>query len=161
MTAALLALAAIALVGGLAVKAAGALAWADIIWQLGTAPMVAALLVGLVRRLLKGDAGLDLLALLALAAALGFGETLTAMVIALILASGRALESYARTRARRAMSALLSRAPRKTARYRTTGLETVDIEAIVPGIGCSCAPARWFRSTASSTAGRRCSTSRR
>ncbi len=58
----------------------------------------------------RGHLGVDVVALLALVGTLAVGETLAGAVIALMLATGRALEDWAGRRARRELSALLERA---------------------------------------------------
>ena len=80
-----------------------------------------------------GPAGVDVIAVLALAGAIAVRELLAAAVIAVMLASGRALEAWAAERAQRDLHALLARAPRTARRYRGTSLETVPITEIVPG----------------------------
>jgi heavy metal translocating P-type ATPase len=77
--------------------------------------------------------GVDVIALLAVCGALAVGEYLAAAVISVMLASGRALEGWAAGRARRDLHALLERMPRTARRYRTAGLETVQLEAVAPG----------------------------
>src|ERR1035441_3668189 len=77
--------------------------------------------------------GVDVIALLAVCGALAVGEYLAAAVISLMLASGRELEGWAAGRARRDLHALLERVPRTARRYRTAGLETVQLEAVAPG----------------------------
>ena len=61
------------------------------------------------------------------------GELLAAAVIAVMLASGRALESWADGRARRDLRALLARAPRTARRYEGGSLVTVELDAVMPG----------------------------
>ena len=78
-------------------------------------------------------AGVDVIALLALAGAVAVGELLAAAVITVMLASGRALESWAAGRARRDLTGLLRRVPRTARRYRDGELETVSLADIVPG----------------------------
>ena len=78
-------------------------------------------------------AGVDVIALLALAGAVAVGELLAAAVITVMLASGRALESWAAGRARRDLTGLLRRVPRTARRYRDGQLETVPLGDIVPG----------------------------
>jgi cation transport ATPase len=121
----LFAVSAIALGAGAAAQLAGVPDWAKWIWLGGSIPVLVAVLIGMARRLLRRDAGLDIIAVLSIAGALGLGEYLTGAVIALMLASGRALEDYAEARARREMSALLSRAPRTANRYEGFGLVQV------------------------------------
>ncbi len=81
----------------------------------------------------RGRLGVDVIALLALGGAVAVGELLAAAVISVMLASGRALETWAAYRARRDLSALLARAPRTARRYRDGSLETVPLEAIAVG----------------------------
>ena len=68
--------------------------------------------------------GVDLIALLAMVGALALGEYVAGAVIALMLASGEALEAYADRRAHRELSALLARAPR--VRHPLRGRRTGD-----------------------------------
>ncbi len=91
------------------------------------------LALSLARQLLKGHAGVDVIALLALAGALALGEYLAAAVIALMVATGAALEDYASARAQRELSALLARAPRTALRVEGGELVEVAIAAVVPG----------------------------
>ena len=108
-------------------------AWAQRIWIAGTAPVLAALAVEIVRSLWRGEVGLDILAALSMGAALAFGETLAAAVVAVMYAGGTFLEDFAEGRARREMQALLSRVPRVALRHKAEGLEEVAVEAIAPG----------------------------
>jgi heavy metal translocating P-type ATPase len=77
--------------------------------------------------------GVDIIALLALCGALAVHEELAGAVIAVMLATGRALEAWAEGRARRELRVLVERAPRLTHRYGREGLETVPLETVVPG----------------------------
>ncbi|MFC7477129.1 heavy metal translocating P-type ATPase [Dankookia sp. GCM10030260] len=106
---------------------------AGLAFALATLPVLAVLLRDIARGLRRGEAGLDLLAALAMAVALGLGESLAAAVVALMFAGGSFLEDYARARARREMTALLARQPRRAARLGPAGLEEVPIEALRPG----------------------------
>lgn len=78
-------------------------------------------------------AGVDLIALLALAGAVAVGELLAAAVVTVMLASGRALEGWAAGRARHDLAGLLEHAPRTARRYREGTLETVPLGGIAPG----------------------------
>jgi cation transport ATPase len=80
-----------------------------------------------------GRVGVDVIALLAVGAALAVGELLAAAVIAVMLASGRALEAWAAGRACRDLHALLERAPRTARQYRGHALETVPLDTVMPG----------------------------
>ena len=77
--------------------------------------------------------GLDLVAGLSISAALLFGETLAAGVVALMYAGGQLLEDYAENRARADMKALLARVPKTALRYDDGHLEEVAIDVIGPG----------------------------
>jgi heavy metal translocating P-type ATPase len=96
-------------------------------------PILLALSVSIVHALWRHEAGVDVLALLAIGFALALGEYLTAAVISLMLASGRALEKYAQERARREMTALLARAPRYANRFEAGEWRRVELDAVRPG----------------------------
>ena len=68
-----------------------------------------------------------------MSAALAFGETLAAAVVAVMYSGGTFLESFAEGRARREMHDLLSRVPRTATRYRGGALEDVPLDEIRPG----------------------------
>lgn len=106
---------------------------ATVIWIVGVVPVLLALVVEIVRSLARGEVGLDIVAALSMSAALLFGETLAAAVVALMYSGGTFLESFAEGRARRAMSDLLSRVPRTATRYRNGGLEDVELDEIDVG----------------------------
>lgn len=106
---------------------------AVIAWIAGSAPAIAALLHGSWLTLRRGEAGVDVLALIAIAGALALQQELTAAVIAVMLASGRLLESFAERRAGREMSALLERAPRSARCYRAGNLVEVQLDEIRVG----------------------------
>jgi heavy metal translocating P-type ATPase len=80
-----------------------------------------------------GRLGVDVIALLALTGALVLHEYAAAAVISVMLASGRALEAWAAGRARRDLHALLKRVPRTARRYAGQALETVPLDAVLPG----------------------------
>ncbi|WP_217923321.1 heavy metal translocating P-type ATPase [Miltoncostaea oceani] len=83
------------------------------------------LAVSAVRTLAARRLGVDLIALLAIVAALAFGEYLAGAIVALMLAGGNALEAAAGSRARRELAALVARAP-VTAHLRRDG-DIVDV----------------------------------
>ena len=103
------------------------------LWILGSLPAAAALLFRIAATALRREWGLDALALVSIAGAVLLGQALTAAVIAVMLASGRLLESFAERRAAREMSALLSRVPRSANRYQGDGLAPVPLERVAPG----------------------------
>lgn len=67
--------------------------------------------VGMVRDLMAGHWGLDILAVIAMVATLVVNEYVAGLIIALMLTGGEALEAWAARRAGRELDALLSRAP--------------------------------------------------
>ncbi|MFJ2552643.1 heavy metal translocating P-type ATPase [Microbacterium sp. NPDC087591] len=69
-------------------------------------------LVRMVRDVLRGHVGLDILAVVAMVATLAVGEYIASVIIVLMLSGGEALEDFAGRRARRDLSALLDRSPR-------------------------------------------------
>jgi heavy metal translocating P-type ATPase len=77
--------------------------------------------------------GVDALAVLALVGTLVIGEYLAGAVITVMLASGRALEARAASRARRELHALLARAPRVVHRYVDGELSSPPIEGVARG----------------------------
>ncbi|MGY9047664.1 MAG: heavy metal translocating P-type ATPase [Rhodobacterales bacterium] len=129
----LLALAALGLIAGIALFYAGQPELAALAWSAGVLPVLAALVVEILRSLLKGEAGLDIVAALSMSAALLFGEPLAASVVALMYSGGTFLESFAEGRARREMSDLLSRVPRTATRHHDGTLEEVPLGDIAPG----------------------------
>jgi heavy metal translocating P-type ATPase len=121
------------LTAGGALHLAGAAGAGDTAW-FGTGACGGAYAVGsMAGSLRQRRAGVDVIALLAVAGALAVGELLAAAVISVMLASGRALEAWAAGRARRDLQGLLERAPRTARRYRGGSLESVPAEDIQPG----------------------------
>ncbi|HEU4832509.1 MAG TPA: HAD-IC family P-type ATPase, partial [Actinomycetota bacterium] len=106
---------------------------ANLVWGVTTAiglvPIAWEVLSGIVHK----QAGVDLIAVLAMAGALALGEYLAGAVIAFMLATGRALEDFAEVRAHRELSALLERAPRSAHRYVGSSLSSVPIGEVRPG----------------------------
>jgi len=128
----LVAIPAVGLALGFVAYLADQAGWSSWIWSAATLPVLAVLLAEIVSSLRRGDVGLDIVAALSMSAALVFGEHLAAAVVALMYAGGQYLESFAERRARREMTALLSRVPRKAMRHRNHELEEIDVEAIEP-----------------------------
>jgi heavy metal translocating P-type ATPase len=129
----LLTLTASGLAAGLLLHLAGARGAGDAAWAAAGVCGAGYALWAIGEALRRGRAGVDVIALLALAGALAVGELLAAAVISVMLASGRALEAWAAGRARRDLRALLERAPRTARRYRDQVLETVPLDAVAPG----------------------------
>ncbi|MDH4439241.1 MAG: heavy metal translocating P-type ATPase [Rhizobium sp.] len=130
---ALLAVALIGLLSGVALWLAGQPDLSTLVWTTGVLPVLAALVVEILRSLWKGEIGLDVVAALSMSAALLFGEALAAAVVALMYSGGTFLESFAQGRARREMRDLLSRVPRTATRQKDGALEEVPLAAVNPG----------------------------
>lgn len=74
--------------------------------------------VGMVRRLLRGQWGIDILAVTAIVSTVLVGEFIASMIIVLMMAGGTALEDYAAGRAKGELTALLERVPQTAHRER-------------------------------------------
>ena len=134
----------------------GGLAWllgdsrvADVAWAAGTVPVLLVVAVSILQALRRGEAGVDIIALLAMAGSLALGQYLAGAVIALMFSTGGALEDHARARARRELSALLGRAPEVATATRTGGSCRCRWSRCVPATACSSRRARWSRSMGS------------
>lgn len=100
---------------------------------ISTLVVVTALIAQIIASLGRREFGLDVIALLSMSSALVFGEHLAAAVVALMYSGGQYLESIAEGRARREMTALLTRAPRSAIRRRDEELEEIATADIRPG----------------------------
>ena len=118
MTNALAVAAVLALLAGIGLRLAGLDRASEATLVIATSSLLVPLSWSVVRSLRHGDVGVDTIALLAMAGALALGEYLAGAVIAVMLSGGNALEVYAARRARRELTALVSRAP-KSAAVRT------------------------------------------
>jgi heavy metal translocating P-type ATPase len=121
------------LVLGGALYLAGMPGAADWVWLGGTGLILVAVLIDTAVALWRRQLGLDLIALVSIAGAIALGEYLTGAVIALMFASGRALEAFAEKRAEQDMSALLGKAPRSANRYENALIVQVPLDAVRPG----------------------------
>ncbi len=90
--------------------------------------------VSMVRRLLRREFGLDVLAVIAIIATLAVEEYWASIVIVLMLTGGEALEDFAAGRAQRELKALLRRVPQIAHRFVESGeLVDVPVTAVVVG----------------------------
>jgi heavy metal translocating P-type ATPase len=121
------------LVAGAALWFAGRHQPASWAWAVAAAPAGVSLSWRTAVALWRHEVGVDLLALVAIAGALILRQDLTAAVIAVMLASGRLLESYAERRAGREMSALLAHVPRTAQRRLDGALVETPLDEIRPG----------------------------
>ena len=102
-------------------------------WLAGACVVLVAVVAETAVALWHRKFGLDLIALVSITGALVLQETLAAAVIALMFASGRALEQYAEKRAQDEMSALLGKAPRLANRYENDAVVQVPLAAVGRG----------------------------
>ncbi|MEV7144130.1 heavy metal translocating P-type ATPase [Streptomyces tauricus] len=102
-------------------------------WALSTVAAVGPAVAWVLAALRRGHAGVDLIAVLALTGTLAVGEYLAGALIALMLATGRTLESAAQRRASRDLRALLERVPRTARRRVGTEIVPVPLAAVAVG----------------------------
>ena len=96
---------------------------------LGGVPIVLQILL----RLIRGDFGADLLAVLALVTGAWLGEYLAAVLIILMLAGGKALEAYAMRKASSVLLALSERMPSSAHRRQGDKTEEITLSDIAIG----------------------------
>ena len=120
------------LIGG-ALRIAGSHDAANVAWAITTAVGAVPLSIAVVGGIWRREPGVDLIALLAIVGSLALQEYLAGAVIAIMLATGQALESYAGRRAHRELSALLERAPQTVTRYEDGTLQKRPIEDVRHG----------------------------
>lgn len=120
--------------------AGGGVAWwsgagelADRLWVAGTVLGLVFALLAMAEALRDRRPTVDVIAVLALAGALWVGEPLAGAIITAMLATGQVLEERAAARARRELSLLTARAPRRARRLTPEGLVEVPVEEV--GIG--------------------------
>ena len=123
----LLAVTVAGLAGGLAAQAFGLDKAAAVAWMASTTLVLVSMVAAIIADLRRRAFGVDVVAALAMAGALALGQPLTGAVIALMFASGGALEDYAERRSRRDLTALLARVPRVA--HRRDGDRLEDIAA--------------------------------
>ncbi len=121
---------AVALLGGIVILTLGVDAGAGTVrWLVsGYALVIAGIqLVQMVKGLLVGRWGIDVLAVMAIVATVSVGEYWASLIIVFMLSGGEALEDYAAGRAKRELSALLSRSPQLAHVIAAPGREAQDI----------------------------------
>ena len=101
-------------------------------WDVSAALVALVVLVDLLRALRRGVLGVDVIALLAIVGAIVLEQHLAAIIIALMVAGGSALEEFAAARARRELAALVSRTPRIAHRHAQDGVIDLPVNAVQP-----------------------------
>jgi heavy metal translocating P-type ATPase len=110
-----------ALLAVILLLASGQEATARIAASIYALPVAAYLAVGMVRRLIGGQWGIDILAVTAIVSTVVVGEFVASMIIVLMMAGGTALEDYAAGRAKKELTSLLERVPQTAHRERNSG----------------------------------------
>jgi heavy metal translocating P-type ATPase len=126
------------LVVTLAALVSGLVAWrtggpANLCWGIGTISATVPSLVWVGAAVRRGHVGVDLLAVLSLVGTLLVGEYLAGALIAVMVATGRALETAAERRASRDLRALLEHAPRTARRRGPEGVTVIPLDDVVVG----------------------------
>lgn len=121
-----------------------ALRWASfpavIGWAAADVPLLTVIAIGgiplvlqILRKLLHGDLGADLLAVLALVTAAWLGEYIAAVLIIIMLSGGQALEAYAMRKASSVLLALAERMPAIARRRSGEQTEEIPLSEIAIG----------------------------
>jgi heavy metal translocating P-type ATPase len=123
-----------------AALAAGGLAWlagqpdgAAAIWAAATVAATVPAVAWVIGGLRRGQAGVDAIAVLALAGTLIVGAYLAGALIAVMLTGGRSLEAYAQRRAEHDLRALASRVPQSARRRSGSSVAAVPLASVVAG----------------------------
>lgn len=133
LRAVILGLVVVGLAVGLMADALGYRQLTIVAWD-GPATIVALVVaIDFIAGLWRGTLGVDLIALLAIAASIALGQHLAGVIVAAMVAGGAALEEYAGARARRELAALVSRTP--VIAHRTRDGVIVDIAIAAVAIG--------------------------
>lgn len=122
-----------ALVLGLLAWGSGRVGLAAWIWAIGTAPVIAGLLVSMIRDFLAGRLGVDAVAFISMSAAIALGENLAGVVVAVMYAGGNVLEDFAVARAERDLRLLVDRAPRIAHRREGSTIADIDVDKVTVG----------------------------
>lgn len=89
---------------------------------------------GMVKDILKGHWGIDILAFTAILATVFVGEWIAALIICLMVSGGEALEDYAQQRATRSLSELMNRVPTRAQIIDASGsIREVELAEVVEG----------------------------
>jgi heavy metal translocating P-type ATPase len=132
---ALMAIALAGLLSGVVAWAMGRTDVANWCWAGGTIPVVAGLLVSMIRDFLAGRLGVDAVAFVSMSGAVALGQNLAGIVIAVMYAGGNILEDFAVARAERDLRSLIDRAPKIAHRRAASAIEDVPVEQVAVGDG--------------------------
>lgn len=105
------------------------------IWSGGlyVAFFIVVTLVGMIRDMVRGNWGLDILAVVAMVSTLAVGEVLASIIVVLMLSGGEALEDYAQHRAARDLENLLKHSPAIAHILEDGAPRDIDVEDVKIG----------------------------
>lgn len=106
---------------------------AHVIWMAGLLLTGAPVVVETIRGILRGQLAADIVAALAITAAVVLNDPLPGLVVVLMQSGGEGLERYAEGRASTAVRDLEEQAPRMAHRIRDAGIEDISAEAVEVG----------------------------
>ncbi len=106
--------------------------WSATLYVIGIIGWVS---IDMIKDIMRGHWGLDILAVVAMIATLATGEYAAALIVSLMLTGGEALEDYAEQRARRELTSLLERSPQTAHVLETPDSAPVDrpVDEVSPG----------------------------
>lgn len=114
--------------------------WYHVDAQIGRLPLLAILVFGglpliyeLVRKLMRGQFGSDLLAGLSIVVSILLGEQLAGAIVVLMLSGGETLESYALRSASSVLQALAKRMPSVAHRKEGDAMRDIALSDVTPG----------------------------
>ena len=107
--------------------------WGDGVWLTGLAVTGAPVVWRTVRQVAAGRFATDVVAMIAIVAALLLREPLAGLIVVLMQTGGEALERFAEGRASRAVQALADEAPRIAHRVTADGSEDLPVDAVRVG----------------------------
>ena len=127
-------LALLALIAGGVAHLAGQSAAGDAIWRAALAVLAVELAFEVVRTIaVEHHMGVDTIALIAMVGSLALGEELAGLIVGIMFSGGSTLEQIASARARRELTELVARAPKRAQRKRDGHLEEVRVEQVQAG----------------------------
>ena len=105
------------------------------IWSGGlyVAFFIVVTLVGMIRDMVRGNWGLDILVVVAMVSTLAVGEVLASIIVVLMLSGGEALEDYAQHRAARDLENLLKHSPAIAHILEDGAPRDIDVEDVKIG----------------------------
>ncbi len=101
--------------------------YAQIVVTIAGAVVTISMLIEMIKKMIHGDFGVDILAVTAIVATLAVGDYWASMIILLMLIGGDSLEDYANRKANSELKSLLDNSPEQA--HRLNGDQVEDIKA--------------------------------